>query len=103
TIIGDKGEFYVDAEAEGAPEDEEEPEALDPRGDDAAASDIDVDDSVGGAAGESPESDEDEAVGEVAENETEDEFAGEEFLGEEIADAEPAKEAEPAREPAEQH
>ncbi len=37
TIIGDKGEFYVDAQAEGAPEDEEdEPEALDPRGDEAA-------------------------------------------------------------------
>jgi segregation and condensation protein B len=103
TIIGDKGEFYVDAEAEGAPEDEEEPEALDPRGDDAAASDSDGDDTVGEAADESAESDEDEAVAEVAENETDNEFADEEFSGEEIADAEPAEEAEPEREPAEQH
>lgn len=65
TIIGDTGEMYVDAEAEGAPEEEEEPEALSEEDDDSnaeAGADVDALEAAEIDEGEdAPEADAEEA------------------------------------------
>ena len=88
TIIGDTGEFYADAEADGDPEDE----ALDPDGDEDAAADADSENAAADAAeiaGMEAEAEREAAeAGEGAEDEgSEDEGSGDKEAGDDSGDA----------------
>jgi segregation and condensation protein B len=84
TIIGDTGEFYADAEAEGAPADEDE--ALDPEGGEGGETEAAAEDAAGDeaeiAAMEAEAERETAEAGDVSGGEAE-EDAGEETCGEE--------------------
>lgn len=102
TIIGDTGEFYADAEAEGGPEDEAEP--LDPDGDGDDAGDVDdaagAEAATGDAAGEvadGPGGEADEGAGGVIGDEIEDGI-GKRFLGDMSARLDEPPECEPSEE-----